>query len=97
MAAKHPRRRFDDCYDDYRDRVRKVYGDADEQRLDGKVAIVTGGGSGIGQATAQLFAEEGAQVVIFEIDAEAAAETFELHQWGIPCQPNRGRYRRFRS
>jgi len=36
-------------------------------RLQDKVSIVTGGGSGIGLATAQLFVEEGAQVTVFDI------------------------------
>jgi len=41
-------------------------------RLEGKVAIVTGAGSGIGEATARLMADEGASVVVADIDGSAA-------------------------
>lgn len=41
-------------------------------RLEGKIAIVTGGGSGIGEATARLMAREGAAVVVADIDRAAA-------------------------
>ena len=43
-------------------------------RLDGKVAIVTGAGWGIGRATAVLFAREGAKVVLMDLRAERREE-----------------------
>jgi 3-oxoacyl-[acyl-carrier protein] reductase len=42
-------------------------------RLAGKAAIVTGGGSGFGAGIARRFAEEGAKVVVADIDGDAAA------------------------
>lgn len=43
--------------------------------LTGRVAVVTGGGGGIGAATSRLFAEHGARVVIADIDGERAHRT----------------------
>jgi NAD(P)-dependent dehydrogenase (short-subunit alcohol dehydrogenase family) len=46
-----------------------------DARLGGKVCIITGAGSGIGQASARLFAQEGAHVVVADIELEAARGT----------------------
>ena len=44
-------------------------------QLTGKVAVVTGGGSGIGAAIAMLFGRQGASVVVLDVDEDAAART----------------------
>lgn len=43
-------------------------------RVSGKIALVTGGGSGIGKGSAELLAKEGAKVVVTDIDAAAAKD-----------------------
>ncbi|HET6597330.1 MAG TPA: SDR family oxidoreductase [Anaerolineales bacterium] len=48
--------------------------------LDGKVAIVTGGGSGIGQAACRLYAREGARVVVSDVDEKGGNETVRAIQ-----------------
>ena len=53
-------------------------------KLDGKVAVITGAADGIGEASARLFVQEGARVVIADIDDEKGqAVAKELGQKAI--------------
>lgn len=47
-------------------------------RFEGKVALLTGAGSGIGRATALAFNKEGAKIVITDISAEGGEQTLEM-------------------
>ena len=53
-------------------------------RLLNKTALITGGGAGIGAATAHLFCQEGASVVIVDFNQEALLRTSELIRSVIP-------------
>ncbi len=46
-------------------------------KLENRIALVTGGGSGIGRAIALLFAEEGARVIVNDVKWAAAEKTVE--------------------
>jgi NAD(P)-dependent dehydrogenase (short-subunit alcohol dehydrogenase family) len=48
------------------------------KRLEGRIAIITGAGSGIGRAGAVAFAREGARVVVADVDATGGAATVDL-------------------
>jgi 3-oxoacyl-[acyl-carrier protein] reductase len=56
--------------------------------IDGLIAVVTGAGSGMGAATAKLFADQGAQVAAIDINAEAVQQVVdEISDAGKVAQP----------
>ena len=50
-------------------------------KLEGRVALVTGGGSGIGRATAQRLSAEGMRVCVLDVDRDAASAVAEIDRW----------------
>jgi NAD(P)-dependent dehydrogenase (short-subunit alcohol dehydrogenase family) len=47
-------------------------------RLDGKAVVITGAGSGVGRASARRFADEGARVLVADVQDDWAKETVRL-------------------
>ena len=64
-------------------------------RLQGKTAIITGAGSGIGEASARIFAAEGARVAVVDRDQEGGKRVAE-RDWSVEFLSQRRRHQRRR-
>jgi NADP-dependent 3-hydroxy acid dehydrogenase YdfG len=65
---------------------RRLQGESGMARMDGKVALITGAGTGIGRATARAMAANGAKVVVAELNAAAGDQTAQIiSQAGGQC------------
>ena len=59
-------------------------GETELRRLEDKVAIITGGAGGIGKSACQLFVEEGASVLLADVDEEKLEATYGFFTRGAP-------------
>jgi NAD(P)-dependent dehydrogenase (short-subunit alcohol dehydrogenase family) len=62
--------------------IPEMAGEADLGMFEGKVVLVTGGGAGMGKSAAQRFAQEGAKVLVVDLNIEAAETTAGLIREG---------------
>ncbi len=84
------------------DRPPILHGGIPGMKLQGKVSMVTGGGSGMGRAVALLLASEGARVMIADLDPRGAEETLRLARIGratkcVSCRLMSAKRRRSRG
>ena len=66
-------------------------------RLEGKVCVITGAGGGMGADAAVRFAEEGAQVVVADVDGARCGEGRERRSTASPCRSTSRTRRRFEA
>ena len=88
MSRYQPISEFDMFEVEYWSLEQAKLGKAVEKPLARQVVVITGGGSGIGAATAKAMARQGAQVAVLDLDAQAAAlvaSNIGKHALGIPC------------
>jgi rhamnose utilization protein RhaD (predicted bifunctional aldolase and dehydrogenase)/NAD(P)-dependent dehydrogenase (short-subunit alcohol dehydrogenase family) len=88
MSAYRPISEEDQFDVEYWSLEQAKLGKAAEKRLARQVGVITGGGSGIGAATAKAMAREGAEVAVFDRDLEAAravAKQIGGHALGLAC------------